>query len=420
MPGDFKYKVTARYCQGTALVDGPSAEVIVQLMQPQTGNFELGLTRGYVSSQAYATKFKNAPVRPDPKSLDYDTTSYQPAYEWLGFHARKMMFDLLKECVSDNSITVDMFAYDFDEPDILKMCESLGPRLRAFLDNAPLHTGTALEVQTHARLVKSAGAANVKQGHFKRFAHDKIIIQKKNGKATKVLTGSANFSVRGLYVQANNVMLFSDPTVADQYEQVFESVFNNMGGYVKTPLASQWYSFPNLGGGVPKFQVNFAPHPTPPVSMATVAQALLNAKSSVMFAVMELGGSGSVLQTLQKAHLSGKVFSYGMTQSEAGGLTLYKPGEPGVLVPFAALSKRCHLRSTRNTPAAGTGDPRQVHRDRFQRRQSCRLHWLLQFGRRRRDPERRQLARHLRSGGGQGLCHRGGETWLTTITSGLP
>src|SRR5664279_2208238 len=248
-PGDVKYKGTARYCRGTALVDGPSGEVTVQLIKPQTGNFELGLTRAYVSSQAYVAKFQNKDIRPQPKTLDYDTTSYQPQYEWLGFHARKMVFDLLKECVSDDSISVDMFAYDFDEPDILKMCESLGSRLRIFLDNAPLHTGTALEVQVHERLVKSAGAANVKQGHFKRFAHDKIIIQKKNGKATKVLTGSANFSVRGLYVQANNVMLFSDPKVADQYAQVFESVFQDMSGYVKTALASQWFSFPNLGWG---------------------------------------------------------------------------------------------------------------------------------------------------------------------------
>ena len=339
VPGDFKYTVTARYCQGSGLVDGPSGEVTVQLMKPQTGNFELGLTRAYVSSQAYVAKFQNKDIRPQPKTLDYDTTSYQPQYEWLGFHARKMVFDLLKECVGDNSITVDMFAYDFDEPDILKMCESLGSRLRIFLDNAPLHVAPALEAQVHDRLAKSAGAANVKQGHFQRFAHDKIIIQKQNGKATKVLTGSANFSVRGLYVQANNVMLFSDPAVAGKYEEVFESVFNDMSGYVKTPLSNQWFSFPNQGGGVPKFDVNFAPHPAPPVSTATVAQALQSAKSSIMFAVMELGGSGSVLQILQKAHLSGKVFSYGMTQADAG-FTVYAPGQPGVLVPFAALIKQ--------------------------------------------------------------------------------
>ena len=359
-PGDFKYKVTARYCQRTALADGPSAEVTVQLIQAKAGNFELGLTRGYVSSQAYVAKFQNKDIRPQPKSLDYDTTAFQPQYEWLGFHARKMIFDLVKECVSDKSITVDMFAYDFDEPDILKMCEALGPRLRVFLDNAPLHVAPALEAQVHDRLVKSAGAANVKQGHFKRFAHDKIMIQKKNDKATKVLTGSANFSVRGLYVQANNVMLFSDPKVADQYEQVFESVFNDMAGYTKTPLASQWFSFPNLGGGVPKFEVSFAPHPIATVSMAAVEQALQNAKSSIMFAVMELGGSGSVLQSLQKAHLSGKVFSYGMTQADAG-FTLYKPGQPGVLVPFSALIKQVPPPFDKEV----TGGPGQVIHDKF-------------------------------------------------------
>ena len=339
IPGTFKFKVTARYCQGTALIDGPSAEVSLQLVPQQAGNFELGLTRGYISSQAYTSKFQNKDIRPQPKSLDYNTAPYQPQYEWLGYHAREMIFKLLKECVSDESITVDLFAYDLDEPDIVKMLESLGPRLRAFLDNASLHTGKALEVQAHTRLVKSAGAGNVKQGHFQRFAHDKIIIQKKNGKAVKVLTGSANFSVRGLYVQANNVLIFNDAGIADQYEQVFESVFNNMSGFVKTPLASKWFSFPNQGGGIPKFQVSFAPHPKPPMSMVTVDQALSQAKSSVMFAVMELGGKGSVLQKLQSMHLSGKVFSYGMTQSDAG-FTLYKPGQPGVLVPFSALIKQ--------------------------------------------------------------------------------
>jgi len=337
-PGQYKYKVTARYCQGNTLVDGPSAEVSVELVPQQAGNFAVGLTRGYVSSQAYATKFKNAPIRPDPKSLDYNTQPFQPAYQWLGWHARKLVFDLLNECVNDKSITVDMFAYDFDEPDILKLCEALGPRLRAFLDNAPLHTGTALEVQTHDRLVKSAGAANVKQGHFQRFAHDKIIIQKKNGQPTKVLTGSANFSVRGLYVQANNILVFNDAKIAAAYDQVFESVFNNMAGYVKSDLAKQWFEFPNQAG-VPNFKVSFAPHPKPPMSMDLVNDALNNAKSSVMFAIMTLGGSGKVMQTINKLHLSGKLFSYGMTQSDAG-FSLYKPGQPGQLVPFAALVKQ--------------------------------------------------------------------------------
>ena len=338
VPGKFTYKVTARYCQGSGLVDGPSAEVNIDLVSAQTGDFELGLTRGYISSQAYATKFKNAPIRPTPKTQNYNTAPYQAQYAWLGAHARAMIFTLLKACVADPTIEVDLFAYDLDEPDIIAMLVQLKGRLRAFLDNASLHTGKALEVTAHARLVASAGAANVKQGHFQRYAHDKIIIVKKAGKAIKVLTGSANFSVRGLYVQANNVLLFNDADIADQYEQVFDSVFKNMAGFVKGPLAAKWFPFAGKAG-IPNFEVSFAPHKKPPFSMVTVQQALASAKSSVMFAVMELSGSGAVLNTLQTMHLSGKVFSYGMTQNDKG-FTLYKPGQPGVLVPFATLKKQ--------------------------------------------------------------------------------
>jgi hypothetical protein len=360
MPGNFHYEVTARYCRGSSMVDGPKATVAVQLAPQPGSTFELGLTRAYISSQAYAAKFGNKPIRPLPKSLDYNTQPFQPQYEWLGYHARKMIFDLLGECLADPSINVDLFAYDLDEPDIVDKLEALGTRLRAVLDNAPLHLGTALEVTAHTRLVKSAGASNIIQGHFKRFAHDKIIIAKKNGKAVKVLTGSANFSVRGLYVQANNVLLFSDPKVADQYEQVFQSVFTNMAGFSSTPLAAQWFNFPNEGGGVPNFSVSFAPHKVASVSLAQVQQALNNAKSSVMFAIMELQGGGTVLKTIENLHLSGKVFSYGMTQS-VKGFTVYKPGQPGVLVPFAALIK--------NVPSPFnqefTGGPGQVIHDKF-------------------------------------------------------
>ena len=360
LPGTFHYEVTARYCQGSNMMDGPKATVAVELAPQAGGNFELGLTRAYISSQAYAAKFGNKPIRPLPKSLDYNTQPFRPQYEWLGYHARKMIFDLLGECLADPSITVDLFAYDLDEPDIVDKLEALGTRLRAVLDNAPLHLGAALEVIAHARLVKSAGAGNIIQGHFKRFAHDKIIIAKKNGKAVKVLTGSANFSVRGLYVQANNVLLFSDPKVADQYEQVFQSVFTNMAKFSSSSLASKWFDFPNEGAGVPNFSVSFAPHKVASVSLAQVQQALNNAKSSVMFAIMELQGGGTVLKTVENLHTSGKVFSYGMTQS-VKGFTVYKPGQPGVLVPFAALIK--------NVPPPFnqefTGGPGQVIHDKF-------------------------------------------------------
>jgi len=219
----------------------------------------------------------------------------------------------------------------------------LGSRLRAFLDNAPLHTKPgALEPEAKAMLQQSAGQGNVKTGHFKRFAHCKVLIQKKDGKPVKVLTGSANFSVRGLYVQSNNVLIFDDPGTAGLYESAFNQAFNDatasQAGFPNSPIAKQWFDIKQPG--LPPFSVCFSPHTSDAISLTKVAQEIAMADSSVLFAVMELVGGGEVLQELQKVPSRTNVFSYGVTQSTTG-LNLYKPGSAtGLLVPFSFLDKQ--------------------------------------------------------------------------------
>jgi hypothetical protein len=342
-PGTYTYEVTPMHFDtGGQLKKGPSADVSIDLgaVAPKFTSFQLGFTRGYLSSQAYADKFKNADIRPPgKKSINYSTAKFAPEYQWLGFDARKLVFDFLQECLSDKSITVDLFAYDLDEPDFVSGLQKLGSRLRAYLDNAPLHTKPgAMEIQAHQLLVKSAGAANVKQGHFHRFAHSKVLIQKKNGTPVKVLAGSANFSVRGLYVQANNVFVFNDETTAQLYESAFEESFDDAAQFTSSEIADGWHdvSSPTL----PPFSVAFSPHKTADVSLDKVASAIQNASSSVLFAVMELGGGGPVLTQLTQLG-SRNLFSYGMTQSLTGGIKVLKPGESnGIIVPFAFLKKQ--------------------------------------------------------------------------------
>jgi hypothetical protein len=337
MPGDFKYEVTAmQFDKDGKLTAGPSVEVELEIEPRKVGEFEFGYTRGYLSSQAYTDLFKNAPIRPAKKSIDYDTKSYAKQYEWLGYHARKLVFDFVDECVKDKSITVDLFAYDLDEPDFLRAMQQMGNRVRAYLDNAPLHTKAgALEIDAHKMLVKSAGAANVKQGHFQRFAHNKVMIQKKNGKAVKVLTGSANFSVRGLYVQANNILVFDDPETAGLYETYFEQVFTDADKFKSSDFAKIWHDV--SAKGFPKFSVCFSPHKTATDSLQRVADAIQAAKSSVIFAVMELAGGGTVMDDLKSLPGKKNMFSYGMTQT-SGGIKVYKPGESdGLIVPFEYL-----------------------------------------------------------------------------------
>jgi len=111
MPGDFRYDVTAMlFDKGGKLKEGPTVRVDLEIEPKKIGDFEFGFTRGYLSSQAYTNLFKNATIRPAKKSLDFKTKAYAKQYEWLGYHARKMVFDFVDECLKDKRVTVDLFA----------------------------------------------------------------------------------------------------------------------------------------------------------------------------------------------------------------------------------------------------------------------------------------------------------------------
>ena len=50
----------------------------------------------------------------------FDTAPFEEQYRWLGAHARKLVFELIEETVEDPKLSLDVFAYDFDEPDIAR------------------------------------------------------------------------------------------------------------------------------------------------------------------------------------------------------------------------------------------------------------------------------------------------------------
>lgn len=343
--GDYTYTVTTRYFQGkdTAMRDGPSATVTVPLLVDDWKHFQLGFTRGYLSSQAYRDHFhdvagKPLDFRPRPITLDYDTAPYQGQYEWLGFSGRKLLFAFLDGCVADHTCSVDMFAYDFDEPEMLARLEALGPRLRAFLDNAALHTGSKdLEPKARKRLEQSAGADHVKVGKFGRYAHCKVLIRKDaSGKAVAVLAGSANFSVRGLYAQANNVFVFQDERVAGLYEDAFTQAFDHpLSQFKRSPIAASWHEV--SGPGIPTASFCFSPHIDGNLPLGPVGAAIDDpATSSVLFAVMQFGG-GAVTDALGGLPARDRVFSLGVVDTGSKAV-VYSPSAPnGAVVPYDYL-----------------------------------------------------------------------------------
>ncbi len=343
--GDYAYTATAMYFDVAGKLEaGDSATVSVDIARPPANRLAVGFTRAYLSSQAYRDRFHNAPFHPAEASIDFDTGPYQKQYAWLGFHARELIQGFLADGLADPAITLDVFAYDLDDPDTINALRDFGPRVRVLLDNASLHRDSVPPakprhvLETDAAAAITAAGGTVRRGRFSRFAHSKVLIARRNGTAVRVLTGSTNFSLRGLYVQANNVLVFDSPTVAGWFEDAFEQSWTTAGmkGFKSSAIAQGWFELP--GDGLPPGAVAFSPHHSADASLKRVSDVVRSASSSLLFSVMGLRGGGDVLKALRGGMARPGLFSYGMTQAGNAYMQLYKPGSTrAVRVTFAYL-----------------------------------------------------------------------------------
>ena len=364
--GQYTYVVTPRYFNDKQsllpLDPARSASVTVNVVPFEKGKLAVGFTRGFVQSQAFVHHFgRTAPIQPSGDTLLFDTAAdagtnaaghtftFGDEYEWLGFTAREKIIDLLDRVIASKTLELDVFAYDLNEPDIMSRLLTLASagRVRVILDNASLHhskTDPEREDRFETLFRKKAKkGADIIRGHFSRYSHDKVlIVRTAGGNAKTVLTGSTNFSVTGLYVNSNHVLVFDDADVADTYEKVFQASWDakaHTAAFEKSELSTKRIPFKSKG--VPKMEISFSPHEKDFATtlMNDVAKRVKQEGKkgktigSVLFAVMDLGsGDGPVRPTLIALHDDQSIFSYGISDSTKG-MRLYAPGKKrGVLV----------------------------------------------------------------------------------------
>jgi len=340
--GEYTYRVTKKHMKpdGT-LVSGTSITLDIYLdIVIYDGFLDVGFTRNFASSQAYVDKYGNNPnvIPADPvQGLDFKKVKGD-VYNWLGFEAGQLIFDFLKDVAGDETLDLDFFAYDLNEPDIVDSLEKIGGRLRAIIDDSGEHKpDTSAESQAAERLIASAGADNVKRMHFKGLQHNKVLIAKRNGEAVKVLFGSTNFSFRGIYIQANNAVVFRSPKAAALFEQVFDRAFNNPKNFSSDPISTQWQLL--QVEGKPPVHFCFSPHSDSGLSLNPLGSAIDQATSSVFFSIAFLNQakSGAVREAIDRL-MQKNVFSYGISD-RAGGLEVNKPDGTTGIVDFAFLAK---------------------------------------------------------------------------------
>ncbi|MBK8884489.1 MAG: hypothetical protein IPN67_19675 [Bacteroidales bacterium] len=265
-----------------------------------------------------------------------------------------MILDLLQEALSKNSVTVEMFAYDFNDPVIAQLCLKLAEKgkIRIILDNSSIHHGAdkngklPREDDYEERFLKRAkGQSGIFRCKFGRYSHCKEIILKENGTPVKVLTGSTNFSYTGLYINANHVLVFEDPKVAKFYSDVFNCCWQDgkASSFRKTNYAQEVFNFANTE--IPSTDINVSPHTSDYAEnlLDSISSNLLDPEtSSVVFAVMEMGkkSTGSLISTLRNLHKNDSIFTYGVTDNSSGEISLYKPGRRnGLLINAKGVSR---------------------------------------------------------------------------------
>jgi len=373
--GPYTYTVTPRYFDDAEhmlpMDPDSAASVTVDVGPFSKGKVSLGFTRGFTQSQAFVHHFGiDATIAPSDRDLEFDTSadagknaqgqtfSFADEYEWSGFTARQQIFKLLNAVLTDKSLSVDIFAYDLNEPDVIAILLKLAAqgRIRMILDDAALHHSkpgaktksgkpakATWEDQFETAFKKAAKkGSKLLRGHFGRYSHDKVFVVSKGGKAVKVLTGSTNFSVTGMYVNSNHVVVFDDPTVAATYGGVFEESWNDAvkkPPFVKSQYAGKKFTFKSTG--VPQTEITYSPHGDDYALevLGDLSDRIKQegkkskADGSVLFAVMQLDGSDStVYQTLSDLHKEEDIFSYGISDTTAG-IELYRPGvKDGILV----------------------------------------------------------------------------------------
>ena len=351
--GTYKYRVTKMHMQqdGT-LKKGTSITQSISLDPVTYHKFlDVGFTRNFASSQAFIDRLGNpadintagAKIIPSSgeKGLAFKKIKGD-IYEWMGFEAYALVFDFLDDVAAairkGQDVTLDVFAYDFNEPDILAKLVAMKKRVRVLIDDSKNHKAAKTsEAKAAAMIRKSAGAKNVKRGHFSNLQHNKVFIARKDGVPFRVLGGSTNFTFRGLYIQANNAIVFDNPAIAALYGRYFDAAFASTRSFSANELTTKWHVVTTPGK--PTVQLCFSPHKNTDLSLAPVQGAIAQAASSVFYAVAFLGQMGPGLTKDEFDRLMNRpIFSYGVSDKQ-GSLEVHKPDGSVGLVDFSYLSR---------------------------------------------------------------------------------
>lgn len=361
LPGEFTYRVSPVFMNNQEeLSYGDAQEAKIELRrETYPGELNVAYTRGFVSSQAFVDRYKSVSKLLPPKAkegLDFVPKHPQAAeaLAWMGFEAREAILDVLDKAIADPQAQVRLVAYDLNLPDVVTRLKKLGSRLKAIIDDSADHgeEGSA-ENDAAKQLGRSAGAQNVKRQHMGKLQHNKFIaVDSPN--VQLAVCGSTNFSWRAFFVQNNNAVVLQGRKAVEPFLKAFDDYWANstVAGFAQTASA-KWT---DLGLNGIDVKVAFSPHSQANALLQSVADDITNSTTSSLFYSLAFlyQTPGAIKDAIVKVTKNKRLFVYGISDREVGGIVVQKPD--GNLAPVfpAALSKNLP-EPFKSEPTGGSG-----------------------------------------------------------------
>ena len=179
---------------------GAKATVTISKDDLPFKNLNMGFTRGYLSSQAYAEKFHNAPFAPAPPTIDFDTTPYAAQYQWLGGHDSSTHV-----YVQANNILV------FNDPAVAGLYAQAFDQAWTYRKNFKSSSIAAQWFTLEGRPVVELAFSPHKS------AEVSLVVVDFNGQNPRLFTGSSNLSKGGEEENGDNLIGFWDREIVSRY-----------------------------------------------------------------------------------------------------------------------------------------------------------------------------------------------------------
>jgi hypothetical protein len=213
---EYTYELIPMSAPWDHLKPGGSVSVTVRTEGPQ-GPHGVAFNRAVAASQAFERRFDGA-----------DPHENSMARQWLG-RGLDAFVDGFLERASGPGWALDIVVYEYELPEIrdaLKAALARQVAIRIVYHAKPADAQTALNEQNLA----ADGLAGIAHPRVtSSICHDKTVVLSRFDGTTRtpvaLLSGSTNWTLNGLFYQANVAHSVDDPALAAEYLRVFEQLY---------------------------------------------------------------------------------------------------------------------------------------------------------------------------------------------------